>query len=114
MANSIHISQKSKLPGDKQKTEQKALTIKAAKYIQDFKIAIVFSNHKTKLVDFLPLFDKYVKGNNLKYFSSQYFKKFIVAKGNIYWGRKEDVIFPIQILLNENYQENKEEILYIF
>jgi len=114
MGNGVHISQKGKLRSHKQKAGQKSLTIKAATYIQDFKIAIVFSNDETKLVDFLPLFQKYVKGNNLKYFSPQNFKKFIVADGNIYWGRNEDVIFPVQVLYDKNYQDNsKEKILYI-
>lgn len=114
MANGIHISQKSKVGNHKQKTEQKSLDIKAARYVQDFKIAIVFSNRETKLVDFLLLFQKYVKGNNLKYFSLRNFKKFIVANGNIYWGRNEDVIFPVQVLYDGSYWDNsKEEIVYI-
>jgi hypothetical protein len=96
----------------KQKVEQKNLVVQSAKYVQDFLIAIVFTNGKTKLVDFLPIFHKYVKGDNLKYFAPQNFKKFIVKNGNIYWGRNEDVIFPISLLLN--YQENvDEETLYV-
>jgi len=66
------------------------------------------------LIDFLPLFQKFVKGSNLKYFSPKSFKKFIVTNGNIYWGRNEDVIFPVHVLYDENYEDtSKEEILYI-
>jgi hypothetical protein len=112
MANGVHTSQKSKVRGHRQKTEQKDLAIKSAKYVQDFLIAITTTNGKTKLVDFLPLFHKYVKGDNLKYFAPQNFKKFIVKNGNIYWGKNEDVIFPVSLLLAEE-NNFSEETLYV-
>ncbi len=90
--------------------------INAGKYVQDFMIALSFKNGERKLVDFLPLFQKYVKDGNLRYFAPQYFKKFIVKNGNIYWGKNEDVIFPIQLLCgkkNENTKNIKEEILFV-
>ena len=43
---------KRKVRRKKQKTGQKSITVKAAKYVQDFAIAITFSSGKTKLVDF--------------------------------------------------------------
>ena len=97
----------------KQKTEPKILLIKSAKYINDFTIAISFTNGKTKLVDFLPIFHKYVTGENLDYFAPQKFKKFIVKNGNIYWGKNEDVIFPVDLLLKKTTRKSPEEILYI-
>jgi len=96
-----------------QKTEQKPLMIKSAKYINDFIIAISLTNGEIKLVDFLPLFHKYVKGENLNYFAPQKFKKFIVKNGNIYWGENEDVIFPVDFLLEDTSRNNPEEILYV-
>lgn len=114
MANGVHLSQKSKVRNHKQKTAQEDLAIISAKYVQEFSIAIQFSTGKKKLVDFLPLFHKYVKGDNLKYFAPQNFKKFIVKQGNIYWGKNEDVIFPIKFFLQKVHQTNvEEEILYI-
>ena len=115
MGNGVHISQKRKVRRNKQKTGQKSLTVKTAKYIQDFAIAVTFSTGNYKLIDFLPLFHKYVKGDNLKYFTPQKFKKFIIKNGNIYWGRNEDVIFPVQLLYGLNKKENKteEEILFV-
>jgi len=112
MANGIHTSQKGKVRRHKQKAEQESLAITSAKYVQDFLIAITFSNGKTKLVDFLPLFHKYVKGDNLKYFAPQNFKKFIVKNGTIYWGKDEDVIFPLSLFFN-NEHNLTEETLYI-
>ena len=66
------------------------------------------------MVNFLPLFEKYVKGDTLKYFAPERFKKFIVKKGNIYWGRNEDVIFPVNLLLKGSVSDVAlEEILYV-
>lgn len=41
-----------------------------------------------------------MKGENLNYFAPQNFKKFI-RNGNVYWGKDEDVIFPIELLLQK-------------
>ncbi len=95
-----------------QKIEQEIL-IKSAKYINDFNIVICFTNGKTKMIDFLPLFHKYVKGDYLDYFDPPKFKKFNIKNGNIYWGENEDIIFPADFLLNEKSQNAQEEILYI-
>jgi hypothetical protein len=112
MANGIHTSQKGKMRRHKQKAEQKDLSIVSAKYVQDFIIAITFSNGKTNVVDFLPLFQNHVKGDNLKYFAPINFKKFIVNDGNIYWGKNEDVIFPVSFLRDKDESEF-EETLYV-
>lgn len=87
--------------------------IKSAKYINGFNIAISFTNGKTTMIDFLPLFHKYVKGEYLDYFNPQKFKKFIVKHGNIFWGENEDIIFSADFLLNEESENAREEILYI-
>lgn len=117
MGNGVHISQKSKVRSHRKKAEQE-VNIVSGKYVHDFILVITFSDGHgwkvTKLVDFLPLFHKYVKGDNLKYFAPANFKKFIVKNGNIYWGKDEDVIFSSGMLLNKrNSGDSYEEILYI-
>jgi hypothetical protein len=103
----------------KQKAEQKSIAVLAGRYVHDFIIAITFSDgigcKVTGLVDFLPLFHKYVKGDNLKYFTPGNFKKFIVKNGNIYWGKNEDVVFPVSLLLKAKKENDTtdEEILYV-
>lgn len=68
----------------------------------------------TAIKDFLPLFQQYVKGDNLKYFAPANFKKFIIKNGNIYWGKDEDVIFPSTMLFNSTKKRDPgEEILYV-
>ena len=112
MANSIRLSQKSKVRSRKHKVEQENLAISEGRYIQDFMIQLTFGNGEKKLIDFLPLFHKYVKGENLKYFAPQNFRKFSIENGNIYWGKNEDVIFPAQMFYEEQKAE-EEEVLFV-
>ncbi len=94
--------------------KEKNMTVLAARYVCDFSIAITFSSNIIRIVNFLPLFEKYVKGDNLKYFAPERFKKFIVKNGNIYWGRNEDIIFPVDILLKGCVTDAiPDEILYV-
>lgn len=113
MANSLHIPQKSKVRNSKQEAKKESIDITSARYVHDFTIALSFTNGKTKLFDFLPLFQEHVKGENIKYFAPQSFKKFIVKNGNIYWGRNEDIIFPAYMLADEEQDKYQDEILYI-
>jgi hypothetical protein len=78
-------------------------------------ITLSFNNGERTLVDFLPLFQQYVKGDNFKYFAPQNFKRFIIKNGNIYWGKNEDIIFPIQLLYGKSGNTNdiEEEILFV-
>ena len=119
MGNGVHISQKGKVRRNRQKTEQKNVAVLSGRYVHDFLIAVTFSDGAgwkiSRLVDFLPLFHKYVKGDNLKYFAPGNFKKFIVKNGNIYWGKNEDVIFPPSLLLKGQKENDTpgEEIIYV-
>lgn len=116
MGSSVHISQKSKVRSHRKKTKQE-VTLVSAEYTHDFIIKLIFDSGKLKHItykDFLPLFQQYVKGDNLKYFAPANFKKFIVKNGNIFWGKNEDVIFPTGMLFDEMKAESSsEEILYV-
>ena len=96
---------------DQNKSKEKVILITEAKYISEFNIALTFSDGKKRVVDFLPLFNKYVKGDNLKYFDITRFKKFILKNGSIYWGKNEDVIFTLDLLYDEF--EGEEEVLFV-
>ena len=116
MGSSIHISQKNKVRSHRKKTEQE-VTLVAAEYAHDFILKLISRSGGFKFTtykNFLPLFQQYVKGDNLKYFAPANFKKFIVKNGNIYWGKDEDVIFPSNMLFNmSKSKKDSEEILYI-
>jgi len=115
MGNGVHIPQKSKVRSHNKKNKEESVAIASARFVHDFSIAITLPTGQTRLINFLPLFQKYVKGENLKYYAPDRFNKFIIKNGNIYWGRNEDVIFPVSILINKEdiNKKNTEEILYI-
>ncbi len=116
MGSSVHLSQKSKVRNHRKKAEQE-VTLASAEYAHDFIIKLTSLSKRgaiTTYKDFLPLFQQYVKGDNLKYFAPANFKKFIVKNGNIYWGKNEDVIFPGSMLFDEKKAaDSSEEILYV-
>lgn len=95
-------------------TQPVTLTITGATFIAGKKILVNFSDGRSKMVDFAPLFNKYVKGAFEVYHEPSSFKKFIVKDGNLFWGKNEDVIFPVQTLYNSRYSKLvEEEILYV-
>lgn len=112
MGASVYLSQNSNVRSGRKKSKEVSLGIISADYVSEFVIDLKFSNGKKEKVDFLPLFLKYVKGDNKKYFSPTQFKRFRVVDGNISWGRNEDVIFTIDSILLFPYCA-KEEFLYI-
>jgi hypothetical protein len=115
MENNIHLTQKRKVRNHSLKAKEENITVLDARYISDFSIAVSFSTGRTQLVNFLPLLEKYVKGDNLKYFAPERFKKFVVKNGNIYWGKNEDVVFPVSLFFKDIslQAETSDEILYI-
>ena len=112
MGASVYLSQSRKVRGDKTKVKEGNLGIISADYVSEFIVELHLTDGKTEKVDFLPLFLKYVKGDNRKYFSPAQFKKFKVANGNIFWGRNEDIIFTLDSILSTP-SRNREKILYI-
>jgi len=74
------------------------ITVTNAKYIEGYKIKILFSDSTSRIIDFgvflkensHPQWDKY---NDIKYF-----KKFKIENGNLVWGRDWDIIFPVHNL----------------
>ncbi|MBA4138964.1 MAG: hypothetical protein H0X70_00410 [Segetibacter sp.] len=68
-------------------TKAQTLSIIKAEYLCGFKILISFSNDRQRVIDFQPLFLKFVKGHYSKYLLPGNFKKFAVKGGNISWGR---------------------------
>ena len=73
MATNIHPPQRSDMRGSKAKIREKVISVVSATYISDFIISIKFNSGDDRVINFLPLFQKYVKGVNLKYFSIKNF-----------------------------------------
>ena len=68
MGNGIHLSKKPEQRNQASKPKEKNIVIKAARYINDFSVAVTFSTGITQLVNFLPLFEKHLKGITLNIF----------------------------------------------
>lgn len=114
MEQGIHTKSKSSLQKsqNKIKTDEKLAVVKAV-YLKDFEILLFLNNGEQRIVNFLPLFLK-LSGAYVKYTQLENFKKFIVKNGNIFWGKNEDVIFPVSILCSGSFSKKpKDEILYI-
>ncbi|HEX8279151.1 MAG TPA: hypothetical protein VF540_10675 [Segetibacter sp.] len=115
MESSIHISPGSKVRNNQRKNqEEEELSIVQARQLIAYKVLIWFSNGKQRIIDFEPLFLRFVKGQYSSWFSPEKFKKFLIKNGNIYWGKNEDVIFPVSFLYNSKFGvTQKEEVLYV-
>ena len=108
MGTSIHLSPTRKMRSATKKTKAK---IVVAYSINSFCVAFEFDNGEIKQIDFLPVFQKYVKGENLKYLTPSLFKKFKLDDGRIFWGKNEDIVFSITSLLEKH--KEPADILYI-
>ena len=108
MGTSIYLSQTSKMRSAAKKAKAK---IVHAHSITSFCIAFEFDNGEIKRIDFLPVFQKYVKAENLKYLTPSLFKKFKLEDDRIFWGKNEDIAFSITSLLEKH--KAPADILYI-
>ncbi len=109
MGTSIYLSPARKVRSGAKKVEAKIIR---SYLVNPFSIAFEFSTGKIKRIDFLPLFHKYVKGENLKYLNPSVFRKYKVNDDRIFWGKNEDIVFSIPTLLEK--QDAPDDILYIF
>ena len=115
MEQSIYSSSTGNLRKNRGKNQKEIIPfVKEAIYLKDYKVLLYFDNGQQRIVNFLPFF-AVLTGAFAKFIRPSNFKKFIVQNGNIYWGKNEDVIFPLQQLYNGKYASKpKEEILYVF
>ena len=73
----------------------KTIQVEKAKYIDGYKVEIVFNDKTIKIVDFGNFILKNPHPTNDKYRDIQKFKKFKIEAGNIVWGDNWDLIFPV-------------------
>jgi hypothetical protein len=76
----------------------KTIEVIAAKYIDDYKLIITFSDQAQKLIDFEPFIRNLKVSEYLKYQKTVSFKRFKIENGNLVWGKDWDIIFsPSQL-----------------
>ncbi len=69
-----------------------------AEHVENYKLEILFSNDKKKLVDFSTFLDLHSYPQYNKYKKESNFKKFKIENGNVVWGKDWDMIFPVDEL----------------
>lgn len=75
------------------------MTVKSAKYDDDYILLISFSNGVEKRVDFSLFMDSISEASYLKkYKNRNKFKDFKIEEGNVVWGKDWDLIFPVSHL----------------
>ena len=77
----------------------KYLQILKAEYVEDYKLAVAFSDGVTKTVDFGPFLKASKHPEIKKYLDLTLFKNFSVVKGDLDWN-DFDLAFPIADLYN--------------
>ena len=65
-----------------------------------YKVLILFSNNRMKVVDFANAIDNYAKGEYAMFANKTTFKKFNIENGNIVWGKNWDLVFPVMDIFN--------------
>jgi Protein of unknown function (DUF2442) len=69
-----------------------------ASYIEGYKLEILFSNDKKRVVDFSAFLETHSHPQYNNYKKEINFKKFKIENGNVVWGKDWDLIFPIDEL----------------
>jgi Protein of unknown function (DUF2442) len=99
MAKSVHTAPKSAV----RKNKQAHIKIISAAYLRDYKVLVLFSTNRMKVIDFAPALKKYAVGHYARYLNKTDFRKFNIENGNIVWGKNWDLIFPILDIFNGSF-----------
>ncbi|HEY8689086.1 MAG TPA: DUF2442 domain-containing protein [Chitinophagaceae bacterium] len=73
----------------------KSIAVKEVTYIDGYKLEIVFTNDKKKLVDFQQFLTTHSHPQYNKYKKTENFKRFKIENGNVILGKDWDIIFPV-------------------
>jgi hypothetical protein len=73
----------------------KTISVRGAKYLNAFKVELLFSDNKKKVVDFSGFLKTHSHPQYNKYKKETNFKRFNIENGNVVWGKDWDMIFPV-------------------
>ena len=73
----------------------KPIAVKEGKYINGYKLEIVFTNNKKRLVDFQEFLQTHSHPQYNKYKKTENFKRFKIQNGNVIWGKDWGMVFPV-------------------
>ena len=86
---------------------KKNMKVVTAKYLDDYKIEIIFDDKKRNVINFLPALKKYATCK--KYLDITLFKEFKVDSGNIVWGNDWEMIFKIEDLYENKFNSDTQK-----
>ncbi len=81
--------------------DNQIITIREAKYIEDYKISIIFNDNSSQLIDFYPFLSGSLNPHINKYLDIHKFKNFEIHEGDLEWNGY-DLCFPIADLYENN------------
>ena len=81
--------------------ENQTITIQEAKYIERYKINIIFNDNSSQLIDFYPFLSNSLNPHINKYLDINKFKNFSIHEGDLEWN-DYDLCFPIADLYENN------------
>ena len=76
------------------------LNIVSAKYVAPLSVELQFSDGTVKIVDIGSFIKAHPHPQYNSYLDEKKFKRFKIEMGNIVWGKKWDLVFPISALYN--------------
>ena len=77
------------------------LEITSAEYIKDYKIRLIFSDRKERIINFKPFLEQARNPMTRKFLDINEFKKFKIEYGDLVWNDYE-MCFPIIDLYEDN------------
>jgi hypothetical protein len=81
--------------------DNQIITIQEAKYIENYKISIIFNDNSNQLIDFYPFLSTSLNPHINKYLDINKFKNFEIHDGDLEWN-DYDLCFPIADLYENN------------
>jgi len=73
----------------------RTLSVAKADYLDGYRLAILFSDGTTQVVDFSSFLKNHPHPQHDKYQQLDNFKQFHIERGNVVWGEDWDLIFPV-------------------
>ena len=80
--------------------ENAVIDITMAEYVEGYKLRLLFSNNKERIVDFEPFLQKSLNLMIRKYLNLDDFQSFTVENGDLFWN-DYDLCFPIADLYED-------------
>lgn len=91
------------------KTKLKTIKIDSAKYVEDYKLQLFFSDGNEQIVNFGPFLKSSYHPEIRKFLILKNFKQFSIKSGDLMWG-DFDLLFPIMDLYQNNLKQVDEII----